>query len=57
MARKVVARAPVRLDFAGGWTDVAPYTFEMGGVVVNLAIDKYATATLEVDDDGILSVS
>ena len=57
MARKVVARAPVRLDFAGGWTDVAPYTFEMGGEVVNLAIDKYATATLEVDDDGILSVS
>jgi len=57
VARKVVARAPVRLDFAGGWTDVAPYTHDMGGEVVNLAINKYATATLEVDDDGILSVS
>ncbi len=56
MARKVVARAPVRLDFAGGWTDVAPYTHDMGGEVVNLAINKYATATLEVDDEGILSV-
>tara|TARA_B100001750_G_scaffold40352_1_gene29293 strand:- start:1253 stop:2137 length:885 start_codon:yes stop_codon:yes gene_type:complete len=57
MARKVVARAPVRLDFAGGWTDVAPYTHDMGGEVVNLAINKYATATLEIDDNGILSVS
>ncbi|MBT4059759.1 MAG: hypothetical protein HOE69_05570 [Euryarchaeota archaeon] len=57
MARKVVARAPVRLDFAGGWTDVSPYTHDIGGEVVNLAINKYATATLEVDDDGILSVS
>ncbi len=57
MARKVVARAPVRIDFAGGWTDVAPYTHDVGGEVVNLAINKYATATLEVDDEGILSVS
>ncbi len=57
MARKVVARAPVRLDFAGGWTDVSPYTHDVGGEVVNLAINKYATATLEVDDEGILSVS
>lgn len=57
MARKVVARAPVRLDFAGGWTDVSPYTHDVGGEVVNLAINKYATATLEVDDEGILSVA
>ena len=57
VARKVVARAPVRLDFAGGWTDVAPYTHDVGGEVVNLAINKYATATLEVDDAGILTVS
>ncbi len=57
MARRVVAKAPVRLDFAGGWTDVSPYTHDFGGEVVNLAIDKYAHATLEVDDEGILSVS
>ena len=28
------AAAPVRLDFAGGWTDVPPYSTREGGVVV-----------------------
>src|SRR5439155_1033258 len=32
------ARAPVRLDFAGGWTDVPPFSAREGGVVVNAAI-------------------
>ena len=31
--------APVRLDFAGAWTDVAPFANEARGVVVNAAID------------------
>jgi D-glycero-alpha-D-manno-heptose-7-phosphate kinase len=31
--------APVRLDFAGAWTDVAPFALEQRGVVVNAAID------------------
>lgn len=30
--------APVRLDFAGGWTDVPPFSARAGGVVVNAAI-------------------
>lgn len=32
------AAAPVRLDFAGGWTDVPPFSAQTGGVVVNAAI-------------------
>ena len=32
------ARAPVRLDLAGGWTDVPPFSAREGGVVVNAAI-------------------
>lgn len=44
--REVVARAPVRVDFGGGWTDVPPYTVEQGGCVCNLAIAAYAHATL-----------
>ncbi len=32
------ASAPVRLDFAGGWTDVPPFSAREGGVVVNAAI-------------------
>lgn len=35
----VWGRCPVRLDFAGGWTDTPPYCLEFGGSVVNAAVD------------------
>ena len=38
-------RAPLRIDLAGGWTDLAPYTHDHGGEVVNFTIDKWVTAT------------
>lgn len=40
------SRAPVRIDFAGGWTDVPPFSAEVGGFVVNAAITRYAYAAL-----------
>ncbi|HVZ48234.1 MAG TPA: hypothetical protein VG916_05595 [Gemmatimonadaceae bacterium] len=40
------ARAPTRIDCGGGWTDVPPYADEQGGYVCNIAIDRYATATV-----------
>ena len=40
------ARAPVRLDLAGGWTDVAPFSTDEGGAVVNAAIDLHVSATI-----------
>jgi D-glycero-alpha-D-manno-heptose-7-phosphate kinase len=39
----VSARAPTRLDFGGGWTDVPPYSEREGGFVCNLAIARYST--------------
>jgi D-glycero-alpha-D-manno-heptose-7-phosphate kinase len=42
----IVTRAPTRIDFGGGWTDVPPYSDEVGGFVCNLAIARYATATV-----------
>ena len=39
-------RAPVRIDFAGGWSDVALFTEESKGLVINGAINRYAYATL-----------
>src|SRR5687767_14911003 len=39
----LVARAPTRLDFGGGWTDVPPYSDEEGGFVCNVALARYAT--------------
>ena len=46
MRRTLVARAPTRIDFGGGWTDVPPYPEREGGRVCNIAIGRYATATV-----------
>lgn len=40
-------RAPTRIDFGGGWTDVPPYDVEEGGFVCNIAISRYATVHFE----------
>jgi fucokinase len=34
----IEARAPVRVDLAGGWTDTPPQACERGGAVLNLAL-------------------
>jgi D-glycero-alpha-D-manno-heptose-7-phosphate kinase len=40
------ATAPVRLDFAGGWTDVPPFSATEGGAVVAAAIGLHTHATV-----------
>jgi D-glycero-alpha-D-manno-heptose-7-phosphate kinase len=37
----LIARAPVRISFAGGGTDVPAYYEQFGGLVINTTIDKY----------------
>ena len=44
----VRSRAPVRIDLAGGWTDVPPFADQEGGAVVNIAINRYTCATLRL---------
>ena len=44
------ARAPVRIDFAGGWTDVARFARESAGAVVNAAIGIYSYASIRRDE-------
>ncbi|MGC9328666.1 MAG: hypothetical protein ACP5I1_13605 [Candidatus Hinthialibacter sp.] len=48
------SRAPVRIDFAGGWTDVASFCRDSPGCVVNAALNVYSYATIgeniKVDD-------
>ncbi|MGC2035368.1 MAG: GHMP kinase [Thermoplasmata archaeon] len=48
--RIVRSKAPLRISFAGGGTDVAPYPDEKGGAVLNCTIDKYAYATLQAHE-------
>jgi len=47
MSDRLEASAPLRVDLAGGWTDVAPYPSEFGGEVVNFAINRRVWAQLE----------
>ena len=46
----VASKAPVRIDFAGGWTDVDIFAKGAGGAVLNATIDKYVTGRLEIRD-------
>ena len=46
-SRVVCSRAPVRIDFAGGWTDVPLFTTLVPGVVVNAAVSLYTYTTVE----------
>jgi galactokinase/mevalonate kinase-like predicted kinase len=44
----VWARAPLRLDLAGGWTDTPPYCLQHGGRVVNVAVDLNGQPPIQV---------
>jgi D-glycero-alpha-D-manno-heptose-7-phosphate kinase len=45
------SKAPLRISFAGGGTDVPPYSDEQGGAVLSATIDRYAYCTIEPRED------
>ena len=47
------ARAPTRLDLAGAWTDVPPYSQRAGGAVVSVAIALHAHAVVRRRRGGV----
>jgi D-glycero-alpha-D-manno-heptose-7-phosphate kinase len=42
--------SPVRIDFAGGTTDISPFKDKYGGCVLNAAINRYVVGELIIDD-------
>ena len=52
----VRCRAPLRISFGGGGTDVPPYPEERGGAVLSTTIGKYAYSTLIGRNDDRINV-
>ena len=50
------ARAPLRLSFAGGGTDVPPFPEKEGGLVLNATINRYAHGTLQPRSDHQIAI-
>lgn len=50
------SKAPLRISFGGGGTDVSPYIEERGGAVINATIDKYAYVSLFPHDGNTVKV-
>ncbi|MBN1641075.1 MAG: GHMP kinase [Anaerolineae bacterium] len=53
----VRSKAPLRISFAGGGTDVEPYASEEGGAVLSTTIDKYAYGSMRFRDDRQITVT
>lgn len=45
------SKAPFRVSFGGGGTDMAPYCVEHGGCVINTTIDRHVYITLKPRND------
>jgi len=50
------AKAPLRISFAGGGTDVSPFPETEGGVVLSSTIDRFAYGSLTPRDDRRITV-
>jgi D-glycero-alpha-D-manno-heptose-7-phosphate kinase len=50
------AKAPLRISFAGGGTDVPPFPAREGGLVLNATINRYAYGTLCPRQDASITI-
>ncbi|MGI0088367.1 MAG: GHMP kinase [Nitrosotalea sp.] len=56
MSLVIRSRAPLRVSFAGGGTDVDPYPEMKGGAVISTTIDRYAYVSLKLNTKNEVSV-
>jgi D-glycero-alpha-D-manno-heptose-7-phosphate kinase len=54
--RVIRAKAPLRVSFAGGGTDVPPFPATEGGLVLSATINRYAYGALRPRDDSQIGV-
>ena len=52
----LIARAPMRISFGGGGTDLEAYYARYGGLVISTAINKYFYAVITADESDDLQV-
>lgn len=50
------ARAPLRISFGGGGTDISPYADERVGCVLSATISRYAYVTIQPNDRGLITL-
>ena len=54
--KTIRSRAPVRITFSGGSTDLSPYDKKHGGICINATINKYVYSSLTLRDDKKINI-